>query len=173
MNKKVESKQNIVDEVRGYALEAQSVVAADYSGVPVSDIDQLRKLARDKQVKVKVVKNTLARRAFVDTPCASVTDHIRGPVMLAFSFEEPSAAAKVIKDFIRDVEQFEVKAIGVGDTLYAGSDLDRVAKLPTKMEALGMLVYCLKAPITKLVTCLSDPTNRLVIVLKAVADQKS
>jgi large subunit ribosomal protein L10 len=128
--------------------------------------------ARKSGVFMKVVKNTLARRAVAGTSFECMKDSLKGPLILAFSKEEPGAAARVMKDFAKDNEKLVVTAVAFGGKLLPKSDLDRLAKLPTREQAIATLMAVMKAPITKFVRTLNEPHAKLVRTVAAVRDQK-
>jgi len=123
-------------------------------------------------VYLRVVKNTLARRALAGTDYACMSESLVGPLLLAFSLEEPGAAARVIRDFAKEPEQLTPKLVAFGGQLYRPEELDRLASLPTKEQAIAMLMAVLKAPVEKLVRTLAEPHAKLVRTLAAVRDQK-
>jgi large subunit ribosomal protein L10 len=165
-------KQVMVAEVAEIATKATSVLAADYRGLTVGEMTELRKKAREHQVQIRVVRNTLARRAFTGTDFACMDSALVGPLFLAFSLEGPGAAARIIRDFLKEHENLAVKAIALGGKLHDGKQLDKIANLPTKLEAISQLMSVLQAPITKFVRTLAEPHGKLVRTLAAVRDQK-
>ncbi len=165
-------KEAIVTEVRQVAEQAHSVIGAEYSGLNVGDLTQLRKTARASGVYLRVVKNTLARRALKDTEFACLHDGLVGPLLLAFSQEDPGAAARIINEFTKSNEKLVVKLIALGGRLLAPGDLAAVANLPTREEAISKLMAVMKAPIVKLARTLAEPHAKLVRTLAAVRDQK-
>lgn len=165
-------KKAIVTEVNAVAAKALSLVIADARGVTVADMDNLRKQAREQKIFIRVVKNTLAKRAFEGTDYDAVHTVLTGPTLLAFSMEDPGAAARLFKDFAKQVEAFEVKALSVGGELMGAEQIDRLAKLPTREEALGMLANVTLAPVTKLVRTLNEVPSSITRVVAAVADKK-
>jgi large subunit ribosomal protein L10 len=171
MSLNVEAKQAIVAEVKAVAATAQSAVAAEYRGLTVAEMTELRAAARKSGVYVKVVKNTLARRAIEGTSFECMRGSLKGPLVLAFSREDPGAAARVFKGFAKDHEKLVTVALAIGGELYAASDLDRVAALPTLDEARASLLRSLRAPLTQLVRTLAEPASMLVRTLKARGEQ--
>jgi large subunit ribosomal protein L10 len=165
-------KETVVSEVADVAAKAYSVVGAEYRGVTVESITALRVKARESGVYLRVVKNTLARRAVEGTEFECTQDALTGPLMLAFSMEDPGAAARVIKDFAKEEAALQVKLVAVGGQLLPASDLERLAKMPTKDQAIGMLMGVMKAPAEKLVRQLAAPQSKLVRTLAAVREQK-
>ncbi len=165
-------KQAVVAEVAKVAGRAHSVVAAEYRGLTVSRMTELRAKARAAGVYLRVVRNTLARRAVQETDFECMSDHLIGPLVLAFSQEEPSAAAKVLKDFSKDNDKLVIKLASIGGKLLQPSEIERLATLPSRDQALSRLMAVMKAPIGKLVQTLAAPHTKLVRVLAAVRDQK-
>lgn len=173
MAMKLEQKQIIVAEVSDIAKSSVSLIAADYRGIPVPAMTELRTKARDNGVYLRVVRNTLARRAFKDTEFECTHDALTGPMMLAFSREEPGAAARLLKDFKKANPTLEVVMIALGGKMVAPSQLDAVATLPTKDEAISRLMSVMQAPITKFVRTLAATPEKLVRTLDAVREQKA
>lgn len=168
----LEEKQAIVAEVHDVAGSALSAVVADYRGVSVEDMTTLRKSARDAGVQVKVVRNTLARRAFEGTELECLKDEILGPNIYAFSMEDPGAGARVFKDFAKENEEFEIKLLSVGGQVLPADQIDALAKLPTQDQALSMLMSVMMAPVTKLTRTLNEVPGSVTRVVAAVRDQK-
>ena len=168
----LKEKQAIVAEVNETASQALSAVMADYRGVSVDDMTALRKQARDAGVQVRVIRNTLARRAFEGTEYECMNEVMLGPNILAFSLEDPGAGARVFKDFAKENEEFEIKALSVGGKLLPADQIDALAKLPTRDEAIAMLMAVMQAPITKLARTLNDVPGKVTRVVAAVRDQK-
>ncbi|MBV1870941.1 MAG: 50S ribosomal protein L10 [Gammaproteobacteria bacterium] len=169
---RLEDKKAIVDGVNEIASSALSAVLADYRGLTVFQMTELRKLAREQSVYLRVVRNTLAKRAVEGTEFECLKDSLVGPTIMALSLEDPGAAARLIKDFAKEHEQLEVKALAVGGELLGPEDIDRLAKLPTREQALGQLAGILQAPITKLAQTLNDVPGKFARVVSAVKDQK-
>ena len=167
-----ENKQQIVSEVLAVASTALSIVGADYRGLTVSEMTALRVKARNAGVHLRVVRNTLARRAFENTEFACMSDALTGPLVLAFAKEEPGAAARVFRDFAKTCDKLQVKVIALSGRLYDVAQLNVVANLPTKTEALSTLLATLQAPATTLVRTLVAPHEKLVRTFAALRDQK-
>jgi len=165
-------KQAIVAEVADTAASAHSAVAAEYRGITVDDMTVLRVKARESGVSLRVVKNTLAKRAVENTEFECIKDSLVGPLVLAFSNEEPSAAARVINDFSKENDKLVVKAVALRGKLLDPSDLKKLATMPTKDEAISMLMSVMKAPVEKFVRTLAEPNNKLARTLDAVRNQK-
>ena len=168
----LEGKKAIVAEVSETAANALSLVIADARGVDVTAMNALRAKARAENVQLRVVRNTLAKRAFAETDYACVEDVLVGPSLFGFSMEDPGAAARLFKDFAKDNKEFEVKALSVSGQLLESGQIDMLAKLPTLHEALGMLAGVTLAPITKLVRTLNEVPTKVTRVVAAVKTQK-
>ncbi|MDP3859795.1 MAG: 50S ribosomal protein L10 [Stagnimonas sp.] len=169
---KLEDKKVLVAEVNDVAKRALSAVAAEYRGLTAGKFDQLRTKARENGIYLHVVKNTLARKAVAGTPFECLIPALVGPLVLGFSLEDPGAVGRVIKDFAKDNDKLVVKALAVGGTMYPASDIDRLASLPTKDQALAMLLGTMKAPIGAFVRTLAEPTAKFVRTVQAVADKQ-
>ncbi|MEP1472039.1 MAG: 50S ribosomal protein L10 [Halieaceae bacterium] len=168
----LEDKKAIVAEVNETATSALSLVIADSRGVTVDGMTALRKEARDNQISLRVVRNTLAKRALEGTEYECVNDSLAGPSLFGFSMEDPGAAARLFKDFAKDNEEFEVKVLAVSGQMLGAEQLDVLAKLPTRDQALSMLMSVMNAPATKLVQTMNEVPGKLVRTLAAVRDQK-
>lgn len=168
----IEDKKAIVAEVNEVASGALSVVLADYHGVDANDLTGLRKSARESGVYLRVVRNTLAKRAVEGTEFECLKSVLVGPTVLAFSLEDPGAAARLLKDFAKEKKAFEIKALAVGGELLGADQIDRLAKMPTRDQALAMLAAVTLAPVTKLARTLNDIPGRVTRVVAAVRDQK-
>jgi len=171
MSLTVEAKHAVVTEVAAVAKTAQSAVAAEYRGLTVAGMTKFRMAARQADVYVRVVKNTLARRAIEGTSFECMKGSLKGPLVLAFSREDPGAAARVVKGFAKEHEKLVTVALSIGGELYPASDLDRLASLPTLTDARTMLVRVLNAPLTQLVRTLAEPAAMLARTLKARSEQ--
>jgi large subunit ribosomal protein L10 len=168
----LEDKKALVAEVSAVAATALSVVAAEYRGLTVSQMTDLRLKARSAGVYVRVVKNTLARKAMAGTSYECMSAVLKGPLVLAFSKDDPGAAARVVKAFAKDNDKLVTTAVSLGGQLLAASALDKVASLPTREQALAQLLGVMKAPIQKLAATLAAAPSKLVRTLAAVRDQK-
>lgn len=165
-------KQAIVSEVSEVASKAISLVAADYRGLSVSKMTNLRMKARSNSIYLRVVRNTLARRAVEGTSFACVQDELVGPLVLAFSMKEPGAAARLMQDFIKENEEFSVKFLSISGRVLNANDLGKVAKLPTKDESISLALSVMQAPISKMVRTINEPHSKLVRTLLAVKNSK-
>jgi large subunit ribosomal protein L10 len=158
---KLSQKQDVVAEVAEVAAKAHSMIAAEYAGTTVSQMTAMRKKARESGVYLKVVKNTLASRAVAGTEYECVQDALVGPLLYAFSKDDPGAAGRLIKEFSKGNDKLQAKVVSIGGKLYAGSHVDVLASLPTRDQALAMLARVL-----------AEPASMFARVVKAVADQQ-
>lgn len=169
---RLKDKKQIVSEVAAVAADAHSVIAAEYNGLTVEELTDLRKKAREGGVYLRVVKNTLARRALEGTDFECMNEGLVGPLMLAFSQEDPGAAARVMNDFSKDNEKLNVKLVSIGGELLDTSEIKRLASLPTYDQAISMLMALMKAPVEKLARTLNEVPGKLVRTVAAVRDEK-
>lgn len=165
------AKKAVVQEVAEVASKAISAVVADYRGLTVNQMTQLRSEARKANVYVRVVPNTLTRRAFKDTGFACLSDALVGPLFIALSLDSPSDAARMLKGFTKSFEKLEIKALSVEGKLYDAAQLDAIASLPTRDEAIAKLMCVMKAPVEKFVRTLAEPHTKLVRLLVAIKDK--
>lgn len=168
----LEQKKAIVAEVAEVASKAYSAVAAEYRGLSVDELTQLRREARNNGVYLRVIKNTLARRAVEGTDFACMQEGLTGPLILAFSMDDPGAAARVIKDFVKGHDRLVVRLVSVSGKLLGPADLEALAKLPTYEQAVSMLMSVMKAPVQKLAATLNEVPGKLVRTIAAVRDAK-
>lgn len=169
---RLEDKKQIVSEVNEAATSALSAVLADYRGVSVSDLTSLRKSARENGVYLRVVRNTLLKRAVASTDYECLNPVLSGPTILAFSMVDPGAAARVLKDFAKGNDKFEVKALSIGGKLLGADQLDAMASLPTYDQAVSLLMSVMLAPITKLARTFNEVPTKVTRAVAAVRDQK-
>ena len=168
----LDDKKALVAEVSAIAAKSQSLVAAEYRGLTVTEMTELRAKARGQGVYMRVVKNTLARKAVAGTVFENIGSVLKGPLVLAFSKDDPGAAARLVKAFAKDHDKLVATAVSLGGQLLPGKDLDKVASLPTREQALAKLMGLMKAPIQKLAGTLSATPSKLVRTLAAVRDQR-
>lgn len=168
----LEQKKAIISEVSQVAADAHSAIAAEYRGLTVSELTELRAKARESGVYLKVVKNTLAKRALEGTQYECMRDGLVGPLLLAFSQEDPGSAARLIKDFTKQNSLLAVKMISIGGELLDASQLTKLSSLPNKEQAISLLMAVMKAPIEKFVRTLNEPHAKLVRTIAAIRDQK-
>ncbi len=168
----LEQKKDIVADVNAAAGNALAAVLADHRGVSVAEMTDLRRRARESGVYLRVVRNTLLKRAVEGTGFECLTEAASGPTMLAFSQEDPGSAARLLKDAARDINELDVKALSIGGQLLGPDAIDRMASLPTRDQALAMLMAVMQAPVTKLARTLMDVPGKLTRTLAAVRDQR-
>ena len=167
-----QEKEAIIAEVAAVAQGAQSAIAAEYRGLTVEQMTKLRMNARNSGVYLRVVKNTLARRALTGTGYESMGDSLVGPLVLAFSQEDPAAAARIMRDFAKENDKLVVKAVALSGRLLTPGDLTALATMPTRDEAISKLMAMMKAPVEKLARTIKAPADKLVRTLAAVREQK-
>ena len=168
----LEQKKAVVAEVSEVAKSAHSAVAAEYRGITVEKMTEMRAKARNEGVYLKVAKNTLVKRAVEGTEFECMAEELIGPLLFAFSIEDPGAAARLIKDFSKGEDKLVVRLVAMGAKLYQASELERLASLPTRDQAISMLMGVMKAPIEKFVRTLAEPHTKLVRTIAAVRDSK-
>ena len=168
----LEQKKAVVAEVSEVAKNALSAVAAEYRGLTVEELTDLRVKARQGGVYVKVAKNTLVRRAVEGTEFECLSDELTGPILLAFSMEDPGAAARLVKDYAKEHELLVAKTVAIGGQVFDASELERLSKLPTYDQAIAMLMGVMKAPVEKFVRTLAEPHTKMVRTFAAVRDAK-
>ena len=172
MASRLEDKKQIVSEVNQAASSALSAVLADYRGVTVSQMTALRKSARKTNVYLRVVRNTLLKKAVEATEFECIREVLVGPTILAFSQDDPGAAARVLKDFAKGNDKFEIRALSVGGKLLDASQIDVLATLPTHDQALSILMSVMLAPVTKLARTMKEVPSKVTRGVAAVRDQK-
>lgn len=165
-------KQAVVAEVAEVAGSALSAVAAEYRGLSVSQLTALRASARASGVYVRVVKNSLARLAVKGTEFECMNDRLSGPLMLAFSKEDPGAAARLFRDFAKTNDKLVITLGAVGGETIEAGDIGKLANLPTRDEALSLLMSVMQAPVTKLARTLKEVPGKLVRTVEAVRVSK-
>jgi large subunit ribosomal protein L10 len=165
-------KQAVVAELADVAGKALSLVAAEYAGLTVGQLTDLRKKARANGVFVKVAKNTLVSRAVEGTDYQCVQSALTGPLLYAFSKDDPGAAGRLIKDFVKANEKLKPRLVAIGGKAYPGSHVDVLASLPTREQALSMLLNVLSQPATMLVRVLAEPASQVARVTQRVAEAK-
>ena len=168
----LDQKKAVVAEVAEVAASAHSAIAAEYIGLTVEAMTALRVKAREENVYLRIVKNTLAKRAFEGTEFECMSDAMVGPLVLAFSQEDPGAAARVISDFAKENDKLVVRLVSIGGQLLEAGDIKRLASMPTKDQAISMFMSVMNAPVEKLARTLNEVPTKLVRVIAAVRDQK-
>ena len=170
---RLEDKKALVKEVNAVAGDSVTAVAAEYRGLSVSEMTVLRKEARDAGVYMRVVKNTLARRAVEGTEFECMQDTLKGPILLAFAKDDPGAAARVIKNFAKGHDALQAVSLSVGGQLLPATDLKKLAELPTLDQARAMLLGVMVAPMGTLVRTLVEPSAMLARTMSARGRQEA
>ena len=167
-----EQKKSKVAELQRIIAQSVSIIAADYRGLTVSEITELRSHARKRGVMVRVCRNTFTRRAIRDTRFVCLSNELIGPIVLLLSKDEPNASAKLLCNFMKKNKNLSVKALVVDGTLLGPEQLNAVASLPSREEALRLLISVVKAPITQFVCTLKEPAVQIVRLVALVSNQK-
>ncbi len=170
---RLEDKKTFVKEINAVAGESISVVAAEYRGLSVTEMTELRRDARNAGVYLRVVKNTLARRAIEGTEFECMKETLRGPILLAFGKDDPGAAARVIKDFAKEHKALQAVSLSTGGQLLPAEDLATLANLPTLDQARAILLGVMIAPMTKLVRTIAEPSAMLARTLSARGNEEA
>jgi len=157
----LDSKKAVVEEVAVFAAKAHSAIAAEYRGLTVTELTELRKTARETGVYLRVVKNTLAKRAVAGTEFECMQSGLVGPLLIAFSMEDPGSAARLISNFAKTHDKLIAKVVAIGGQSFGPSELTRLASLPTRDQGIGLLMSVMRAP-----------TEKFVRTLAAIRDQK-
>ena len=168
----LEAKKAVVEQVNAIAINAVSVGVAEYRGLNVEQMTNLRNSAIDADVSLRVVKNTLAKRALAGTRCECITPILSGPVVLGFSQEDPGAVARIFRNFIKENEALVIKGLGVSGEFFDADQLKKIASLPTKDQAISMLMVLMLAPTEKLVRTLNEVPTKLTRVVAAIRGQQ-
>jgi len=168
---RLEDKKQVVEELSAVAGDSVTAVAAEYRGLTVAEMTDLRSKARNAGVYLRVVKNTLARRAVKGTDFECMTDTLKGPILLAFAKDDPGAAARIIKDFAKEHEALKAVSLSAGGQLLPASDIAKLADLPTLDQARAMLLGVLMAPMSQLARTLAEPAAMLARTLSARGEQ--
>jgi len=152
----LDGKKVVVEEVAKYAVKAHSAIAAEYRGLTVTELTELRKKARETGVYLRVVKNTLARRAIAGTEFECMQEKLVGPLLIAFSMEDPGCAARLISEFSKGHDKLIAKVVAIGGQAFDGAELGRLARLPTRDQGISLLMSVMKAPVEKLARTLAE-----------------
>ena len=172
MSLNLEQKQAVVAEVSAEVERAQAIVLAEYRGLPVGNITELRRKARGSGVYLRVLKNTLARRAVAETPFAGLSDHMVGPLFYGIS-SDPVAAAKVLHEFSREnAEKFVIKGGAMPNVVMSPQQVADLAKMPSREQLLATLMGTMQAPVAKLARTLNEVPGKFVRTLAALQEQK-
>ena len=169
---RIEDKQRLVQELNAIASSSIAGAVADFSGLNVTEITELRTKARESGVYLKVVKNTLSKRAFSDTSFECLVENLKGPIIIALSKDDLASPARLFKDFSKDYQQLKTVSLAIDGNIFPASDLERIAQLPTKQEAYSIIVRLLQAPIEKAVRTLKEIPTKFTRMAVAVKDNK-
>ena len=171
MSLTLEQKQAVVTEVAAKLASAQAIIVAENRGLAVGAVTELRARARKSGVYLRVLKNTLARRAVKGTPFEKLAEQMSGPLMYGIA-QDPVAGAKALQDFAKDNELFVIKGGAMVNVLMSAKDVKALATMPSREELLAKLVGTLQAPITKLVRTMNEVPAKFVRTLAAVRDAR-
>jgi len=168
----LEQKQAVVAEVSAEVARAQAIVLAEYRSLPVGNMTELRKRARNSGVYLRVLKNTLARRAIAETPFAGLTEKMVGPLFYGIS-ADPVAVAKVLHEFSREnIEKFVIKGGAMPNLVMTPQQVAELARMPSRAQLLSTLLGTMLAPVAKLARTLNEVPGKFVRTLAAVQEQK-
>ena len=169
----LEEKKEIVADVNQLANDSSSLVIADARGLKVSEANELRSEGYKANVSFRVVKNTLVRLSLKGTSYEDIDDdYFNGPTMLAFSYEEPGAAAKILKSFAKKNENLNIKGLSIDGKHFDGSEINKLATLPTFIEAISKFAGLLKAPLGKIASLMNEVPSKFARTVTAVKEQK-
>ena len=171
MSLNLEQKQSVVAEITAQVANAQAVILAEYRGLDVASVTDLRSRARKSGVYLRVLKNTLARRAVKGTPFEKLADQMSGPLLYGIS-RDPVAGAKVLQEFAKDNEFLVIKGGAMPNAVMSAKDIKALASMPSREELLATLVGTLQAPIAKLVRTMNEVPGKFARALAAVRDQR-
>lgn len=171
MGLSLEQKQTVVSEISGELANAQAVIVAEYRGLGVGVLTDLRAKARRSGVYLRVLKNTLARRAVKDTPFAKLSDQMVGPLMYGIA-KDPVGCAKVLADFAKVNEKFVIRGGAMPNTMMSAKDVKVLASMPSREELIAMLLGTMQAPVTKLVRTMNEVPGRFARTLAALQDHR-
>ncbi|MFZ0107064.1 MAG: 50S ribosomal protein L10 [Thiobacillus sp.] len=172
MSLNLEEKKAVVAEVAAEVAAAQTVVVAEYRGITVENMTQLRAQARKQGVYLRVLKNTLVRRAVADTPFAGIADQLVGPLAYGIS-KDPVSAAKVMHEFAKANDKFVIKAGAMPNFIMSAKDVGNLASMPSREELLSKLLGTMQAPIAQFVRTLNEVPTKFVRGLAAVRDKQA
>ena len=169
----LEEKKEIVADINQLANDSSSLVIADARGLKVSEANELRSQGYKANVSFRVVKNTLVRLSLKGTSYEDIDDdYFNGPTMLAFSYEEPGAAAKILKSFAKKNENLNIKGLSIDGKHFNGSEINKLATLPTFIEAISKFAGLLKAPLGKIASLMNEVPSKFARTVTAVKEQK-
>ena len=169
----LEEKKEIVADINQLASDSSSLVIADARGLNVAEANALRSEGYKSNVSFRVVKNTLVRLSLKGTSYENIDDdYFNGPTMLAFSYDEPGAAAKILKSFAKKNENLNIKGLSIDGKHFNGSEINKLATLPTFIEAISKFAGLLKAPLGKIASLMNEVPSKFARAVTAVKEQK-
>ena len=171
MSLNIEGKKEVVAEVSARLAKAQAVVLAEYRGLPVEDITVLRSQARASGVYLRVLKNTLARRAVQGTPFEKLADQMAGPLAYGIS-DDPVAAAKVLSTYAKGNDKLVIKGGAMPNQVMTAKEIGQLATMPSREELLAKLLGTMQAPVAKFVQTLNEVPSKFVRTVAALHEQK-
>ena len=171
MGLSLEQKQAVVSEVTAQLANAQAVIVAEYRGLDVASVTDLRSKARSSGIYLRVLKNTLARRAVTGTPFEKLADQLVGPLMYGIS-QDPVAGAKTLSEFAKGNDKFIIKGGAMPNSLMSAQDVKALATMPSRDELIAILLGTMQAPVAKLARTMNEVPGKFVRTLAAVRDQK-
>jgi large subunit ribosomal protein L10 len=167
----LEQKQAVVSEVTAQLANAQAVIVAEYRGLDVASVTDLRSKARQSGIYLRVLKNTLARRAVAGTPFEKLADQMVGPLMYGIS-QDPVAGAKTLSEFAKGNDKFVIKGGAMPNSVMSAQDVKALATMPSRDELIAILLGTMQAPVAKLARTMNEVPGKFVRALAAVRDQK-
>ena len=168
----LEQKKEVVAEIAAIAADAHSAVAAEYRGLTVEEMTELRRQARANGVYLRVAKNTLVKRAVEGTSFECIQEGLTGPLIFAFSQEDPGSAARLVKDFGKEHDNLVPRLVAIDGEMLDASGVEKLANLPTLDQARAMFLGLLQAPASKFVRTLAEPPAKFARLLAAYRDSK-
>ena len=172
MSLNLEQKQAVVSEIAAQLGSAQSVIVAEYRGLDVGAVTELRSKARKSGLYLRVLKNSLARRAVKGTPFEKLSEQMTGPLIYGIS-QDPVAGARVLSAFAKDNEKLVIRAGAMPNVLMSVKDVKALAALPSREELLAKLLGTMQAPVVKFVQTLNEVPGKFVRTLAAVRDSQA
>ena len=173
---RIEQKKAVVEELHSIASSSVSAAIAEYRGLNVAEITKLRTKARESEIYLKVVKNSLSKKALADTNFECLTQALQGPIIIALSADDIASPARLFKDFGKDYEHLKTVGLAIDGDVFPSSELDRIAKLPTRNEAYSTIVGLMKAPLEKALRTLNEipvKFTRLILTVKENKEEVS
>ena len=169
---RIKKKKAVVEELNSMASSSVSAAIAEYKGLNVAEITELRTKARESGVYLKVVKNSLSKQALTGTDFECLTQALQGPIMIALSADDLASPARLFKDFGKDYEHLKTVGLAIDGDAYPSSDLDRIARLPTRDEAYSIIAGLMKAPIEKALRTLNEVPIKLARLILAIKENQ-